>query len=144
MRVMGPWLFFGSDNRNNFEKLQVGEMPKLLNQIQPGLGTMVVNAQLAQFLKEMNKPRNSLQIWKRRANNNSGEHKHLDPINLSNQDMPNLNTIFSGELRHYAHKIYWVIPRFIDFGADCKLIEGVKDWSKLAWPKISWERFQCR
>ena len=144
MRVMGPWLFFGSDNRNNFEGLQVGEMPKLLNNIQSGLGTMIVNAQLKQFLKEMEKPRNSVDIWKRRASSDKGEHKHLDPINLSDQDMPRLDTVFSGKLRHYAHKIYWVIPRFINFGADCNLIDDLKDWSASAWPKINWNKFDCR
>lgn len=143
MRVMGPWLFFGSDNRNNFEGLPPGEMPRLLNDIQTNLGTMFINAQLAQFLKEMKKPRNSLDIWKRRSSSKSGEHKHLDPVNLTDQDMPSLNQAFSGQLRHYAHKIYWVIPQFIRFGARCDLINGVKDWSESAWPKISWDQFNC-
>ncbi|MFK7827708.1 MAG: PA14 domain-containing protein [Oligoflexales bacterium] len=144
MRTMGPWLFFGSDNRNNFEGLQVGEMPKLLNKIQAGLGNMIVDAQLEQFLKEMEKSRNSIDIWKRRTSSNKGEHKHLDPVNLSDQDMPNIDKIYSGKLRHYAHKIYWLIPRLINFGADCNLIDRVKDWSKSAWPRISWDQFDCQ
>ena len=143
MRTMGPWLFFGSDNRNNFEGLEPGEIPSLLDNIQSGLGLMVVEAQIEQFLKEMGKERNNVENWNRRESNNSGEHKHLDPINLTDSDMPNLNSVFSGELRHYAQKIFWVIPRFIDFGVNCQLVNQLKAWGKSAWPRITWEQFTC-
>ena len=43
MRTMGPWLFYGSDNRNSFQGTDEGEMPELLNEIEPELGVMVIN-----------------------------------------------------------------------------------------------------
>ena len=143
MRTMGPWLFYGSDNRNHFQGTAEGEMPKLLNDIQDDFGVMVVNAQLKQFLKEMDKDRNSLSLWNRRTSSDRGEHRALDPVSLTNNDMPALDRPFSGRLHHYAHKIFWVIPKFINFGVDCELIDELKAWAKRAWPRVNWDRFEC-
>ncbi|NRA46334.1 MAG: hypothetical protein HRU09_15385 [Oligoflexales bacterium] len=137
MRAMGPWGFLGADNRNSTQGLSIGKMPELLNSRQANLGTWIVEAQLEQFLKEMNKSRNSLDRWKRRSSNNSGEHKWLDPISLKTSDMPSLSSQYSGKTRHYAQKIYWVIPRYIDSGVDCSIINRLKDWYREAWPNVS-------
>ena len=137
MRSMGPWGFLGADNRNSSQGLSIGKMPELLNSRQANLGTWMVEAQLEQFLKEMDKPRNSLDTWKRRSSNNSGEHKWLDPKSVDTGDMPSLSSGYSGKTRHYAQKIYWVIPRYIDLGVDCSIINRLKDWYKEAWPNVS-------
>lgn len=143
MRIMGPWLFYGADNRNRFEGLEPGSIPRLLNDLQPGLGTMIVAAQLRQFLTEMAKPQNNLVDWGRRATSDGGDQRALDPITLTTADMPQPQTTFSGDLRHYAHKIYWVIPKFVGLGVDCNIIAELQQWASQAWPNIDWEPLGC-
>ena len=106
MRQKGPWQILGADNRNSTGGLGRLEIPECLNDIQPGLGRMVVGAQLRNFLDIMNEARNDVDTWPRRSSSNSGNDRHLESKNISQSEMPNTNGTFSGKLLHYAHKIY--------------------------------------
>ena len=145
MRVMGPWLFYGADNRNNPNGLEYGEIPRMLNDRYGSkkFGTMIVEAQIKQFLKEMGKAHNSLATWPRRDKSGSGNDRFLERANLQNSD--GFGSNHRGKNRYYAQKIYWVIPRFIDLGVNCSVINDLKAWFSEAWPNvsISASEFRC-
>ncbi|MEN9580413.1 MAG: hypothetical protein RJA70_3422 [Pseudomonadota bacterium] len=42
----------------------------------------------------------------------------------------------------WAHKTFWVMPRFAERGVDCDVLQRVLDWTKAAWPKVDWNQFR--
>ncbi|MEM9455133.1 MAG: hypothetical protein AAGF11_13210 [Myxococcota bacterium] len=143
MRQKGPWQILGTDNRNSTGGLGTLEIPECLNDIQPGLGAMVVGAQLQNFLDIMNEERNDLDAWPRRSSASSGNDRHLESENISQSEMPDTDGNFSGKLLHYVHKIYNTMNGFIELGVDCATFNAYRDWAAEAWPNVNWNQFVC-
>ncbi len=145
IRVMGPWNIYGITDGNQFNGYEPGEFAKTLDKVTPGLTAWVLNAQLRQFLTEVQKPQNDLSGWNRSDN---GDDNRLDRVDKTYNDIINAlrrTERKEGFFYHYAAKMYYYIPRFKQLGVDCEIMEGVIDWCQEAWPLIDWHVFsdQC-
>ncbi|MEM7156421.1 MAG: hypothetical protein AAF799_26445 [Myxococcota bacterium] len=143
IRQKGPWQLLGRDNRNRTLGLGALGIPGCLDDIQPGLGSMVVEAQLRNFMDVMNEDHNDLDDWPRRSSASSGNSRYLETENISQSAMPDTDGSFSGPLLHYVHKIYATMNEFIELGVDCPTFEAYRDWASEAWPNVDWEQFEC-
>lgn len=132
-----PHWFYGLDDNNSFSGFEPGAFPALLDEIQPGMQRMVLDALLRQFLREMDKPENDLSKWDRRAPH--GGANELEPASKSG-DLINIESKLG--LYYYTDKMYYLIPRFAALGVDCDIINGLIDWSAEAWPNYDWEQFR--
>ena len=138
IRNMGPWMFYGLDDVGSHRGLGAGTMPRLLNDLKPGLGKWVVQAQLRQFLEEVNRPENHLDGWIRQGQPRAGSSTALEPVSITTAQMPNLSRDFRPAFKQYAQKIYWTLPKFVHLGVDCHLLQEVSNWSDRAWPLVDW------
>jgi hypothetical protein len=138
IRVMGPWGFYGADNTNSHRGAGYGTLPKRLDALKPGLASWVMEAQLRQFLREVNRPENSLAVWIRQGASGSDD-RSLEPASLSTSAMPNLSAPFKPAFFQYAQKIYWTLPKFAELGVDCTVLRDVAGWAKRAWPNVNWD-----
>ncbi|GAA0723203.1 hypothetical protein GCM10009430_26400 [Aquimarina litoralis] len=162
IRVMGPWYFFGKEADAGASQL-AGHAPlefvKSVNEIEGGMLPLILNAQLKQFLKEINKPRNRLYIVDNSdfssSNENWWRYDNMESIpggpasrikggngsqNLdswSKTEIFDVTKAISTEEPMYADHIYWALKSGEELGADCGLLNEVKDWAKRAWPNIN-------
>ena len=143
IRQKGPWQILGRDNRNRTNGLGSLGLVQCLEDIQPNLGTMIVQAQLQNFLDIMDEDRNDLDDWPRRSKSNRGDSAYLEHQNLSQSQMPSTDGNFTGKLLHYAQKIYNTMNEFSEVGVDCQTFEAYRDWADEAWPNVDWDQFDC-
>lgn len=141
IRVMGPWNIYGITDGNQFNGYAPGEFAKTLEKVKPGMTAWVLNAMLQQFLTEVQKDQNRLEIWNRTPD---GDDNTLDRADKTYADI--IDAVERTERQetffvHYAAKMYYYIPRFQALGVDCNLMEQWIDWCQEAWPLIDWHVF---
>jgi Ricin-type beta-trefoil lectin domain-like/Secretion system C-terminal sorting domain len=136
IRNQGPFHFLGIHQTSNFYYNPPEKWLHFLDDVKPGLSLWVLEAQLLQFLKEMQKPENSLNTWPRLAPD--GGDYELDPDTKST--IVDITT--QKDFAHYADKMYYVIPKFKAEGVDCSIMNPLIDWCKKAWPLIDFEKFK--
>ncbi|MCF6351043.1 MAG: T9SS type A sorting domain-containing protein [Flavobacteriaceae bacterium] len=124
IRLQGPWW-----------NLERSPTSLSINELEPGLSVWTYNALLKEFIDAVNLPENDLSGWDRLPNGSSNA---LDAISKTNAD---LIPGYVGQNR-YADKLYDRIPKFIELGIDCQLIESLIDWCEAAWPNITWNVFR--
>ncbi|WP_172665964.1 LamG-like jellyroll fold domain-containing protein [Flammeovirga sp. OC4] len=145
IRVQGPWYFFGKEGdggKNNFHGFESGFWPGLLDDIQPGMTKLFLDAQLREFLKAVRK--HDIASWDRWEEGMNGSNV-LDPIEksevwdvtLSNDELSDGSEDEIGAPL-WADHMYWVIGESIKFGVDCEIIRDLIAWSEEAWPNIDW------
>ncbi len=136
MRNQGPWTAYGISDSNEFFGMPAGEWHGMLNDIKPGLSLWVLEAELRQFLKEVQKPEFDLTRWNRQP---IGNQSH-------SLDTANKNSVFdistTRDIFNYADKFYYLIPKFKEAGVDCHIMDQLINWSKEAWPLLDWEKFR--
>ena len=156
IRVMGPWHFYGMTFRNNFEKFQPGEFFASLDDVDSGLSVKVLNAQLTQFVKEIedgdkntdsnlyNEGKNKLYnldgsiYWERGSGSGDMSNK-LDAKEVTTDDLLiGQDLLDNNEVNHWVDKMYYLIPIFEDLGVDYDILMRVYNWSKAAWPFVNW------
>ena len=137
IRVQGPWHIIGRTDSNQLNDFTPSSWPKLLDNLENGMSTWVLNAQLRQFLKEVQKPENNLENWNRLQNGGSNE---LDAISKTTEQLQDM-TYFVG-LYYHADKFYYLIPEFAKLGVDCQILEELINWCSEAWPNINWDSFR--
>lgn len=157
IRNMGPWFFYGMTFRNDYEDYEPGEFANLLNDISSGLQTKITNAQILQFLTEVedgsadtdgylynegtnrlyNKSDGSM-FWLRTG-------LHGDTHKLDSKDKTEGDMLFDSRLlrdnkvERWADKFYYLIPIFYDLDVDNNLMNRMINWCAAAWPLINWE-----
>lgn len=146
IRVQGPWYFFGKEadaQRSQFKGFEPGYWPSLLDEVYPGLGKMVIETLLVEFLEAVKK--HDLSTWKRWDGvTNTNTSQFLDPISKSeviDVTLSDADPIFQDldpNAPLYADHMYWSIQQAINFGIDCAIIQELIDWSQEAWPNIDW------
>jgi Secretion system C-terminal sorting domain len=136
MRNQGPFHFLGIHQTSNFYYNPPEKFLHFLDSVKLGLSLWVLEAQLLQFLKEIQKPENNLNTWPREAPHGGDE--ALDPATKST--IVDITT--QKDFAHYADKMYYVIPKFKAEGVDCKIMNDLIDWCKKAWPLINFEKFK--
>lgn len=144
IRVQGPWYFFGKEadaGKSQLQGYDPGFWPTLLDRTKPGLTKWVLDAQIRQFLKEVQKPQNAISGWTR-YDVGGNKAQNLDPESKTESEILDVTEGFSSSVPIYADHMYWVIPLAQDFGVDCDLIEQMIDWSQEAWPLINWDKFR--
>lgn len=141
IRVMGPWNIYGITDGNQFNGFAPGEFAKLLDDIEPGMTAWVMNAMLRQFLTEVQKPYNSLDIWNRSPDGGDNELDRADKTYADIIDAVERTERQETFFVHYAAKMYYYIPRFQQLGVDCEIMEEIIDWCQEAWPLIDWHVF---
>jgi Secretion system C-terminal sorting domain/Polysaccharide lyase family 4, domain III len=133
IRNQGPFHFLGIHQTSNFYYNPPEKWLHFLDDVKPGLSLWVLEAQLLQFLKEVQKPENSLNTWPRLAPD--GGDQELDPATKST--IVDITT--KKDFAHYADKMYYIIPKFNAEGVDCAIMNPLIDWCKKAWPLINFE-----
>jgi hypothetical protein len=136
IRNQGPFHFLGIHQTSNFYYNPPEKSLHFLDSVKQGLFLWVLEAQLLQFLKEMQKPENNLNTWPRLAPN-GGDHE-LDPASKSTI----VDITIKKDFGYYADKMYYLIPKFKAEGVDCKIMNDLIDWCKKAWPLIDFEKFK--
>jgi hypothetical protein len=137
IRVQGPWHIIGRTDSNQLNDFSPSYWPRLLDRIEEGMSTWVLNAQLRQFLTEVKKPENNLENWNRLPDGGQNE---LDGESKTTGDLKDM-TKFVG-LYYHADKFYYLIPEFSKLGVDCQILEEIINWCSEAWPNIDWEQFR--
>lgn len=137
IRVQGPWHIIGRSDSNQLYDFAESVWPTFLDRIQPGMSKWVLNAQLRQFLTEVQKPENNLEFWNRLPNGGSNE---LDDISKTTSQLKDMSN-YTG-LDFWADKFYYLIPEFAKLGVDCMILEEIIDWCEEAWPNIDWAKFR--
>ena len=137
IRVQGPWHIIGRTDSNQLNEFVPSTWPTLLDKIEKGMSKWVLNAQLRQFLTEVQKPENRLDRWRRLPNGGSNE---LDSKTKTTSDLRDM-TNFVG-LYYHADKFYYLFPEFAKLGVDCQILEEMIDWCSEAWPNIDWDKFR--
>tara|TARA_B100000809_G_scaffold141837_1_gene139400 strand:- start:34119 stop:38813 length:4695 start_codon:yes stop_codon:yes gene_type:complete len=138
IRVQGPWHIIGRTDRHNLNDFKATVWPTFLDRVKPGMSKWVLNAQLRQFLTEVQKPENSLSNWDRSTN---GTSTNLDAIGKKTENLKDMDDIM-GRLDYWADKMYLLFPEFKELGVDCQILEEMIDWSEEAWPNINWSPFR--
>jgi Secretion system C-terminal sorting domain len=136
IRNQGPFHFLGIHQTSNFYYNPPEKSLHFLDSVKPGLSLWVLEAQLLQFLKEMQKPENNLNTWPRLVPN--GGDYELDPASKSTV----VDIAIQKDFGHYADKMYYIIPKFKAEGVDCSIMNPLIDWCKKAWPLINFEKFK--
>lgn len=137
IRVQGPWHIIGRTDSNQLNDFVPSVWPTFLDNIKKGMSKWVLNAQLRQFLTEVQKPENNIRTWNRLPNGGSNE---LDYFTKTTSDLKDM-TQFVG-LYYHADKFYYLIPEFSKLGVDCQILEEIIDWCSVAWPNIDWDKFR--
>ena len=156
IRVMGPWHFYGMTFRNNFEKFQPGEFFASLEDVESGLSVKILNAQLTQFVEEIedgdvntddnmyNQGINKLynldgSIYWERGDSNGDMSNKLDLREVTTDDLLiGQDLLNNNEVNHWVDKMYYLIPIFEELGVDYNILMRVYNWSKAAWPFVNW------
>lgn len=136
MRNQGPFHFLGIHQTSNFYYNPPEKSLHFLDSVKPGLSLWVLEAQLLQFLKEMQKPENDLKLWPRLAPN--GGDYELDPVSKTTI----VDIAILKDFGYYADKMYYIIPKFKAAAVDCKIMNDLIDWCQKAWPLINFESFR--
>jgi len=139
IRIQGPWHIIGRSDNNQLYGFAESVWPTFLDRIQPGMSKWVLNAQLRQFLTEVQKPENNLANWNRLPNGGSNELDAESKTTAQLKDMAN----YVG-LDFWADKFYYLFPEFSKLGVDCQILEEMIDWCEEAWPNIDWEQFRSK
>ncbi len=137
IRVQGPWHIIGRSDSNQLYDFAESVWPTYLERIKTGMSKWVLNAQLRQFLTEVQKPENNLANWNRLPNGGSNE---LDSANKTTGQLKEMSN-YTG-LDFWADKFYYLFPEFAKLGVDCQILEEMIDWCSEAWPNIDWEQFR--
>jgi Secretion system C-terminal sorting domain len=138
MRNQGPFHFLGIHQTSNFYYDPPQKLLNFLDDVNQGLSTWVLEAQLLQFLEEMKKPENDLKKWPRFAPD--GNDVALDPITKSSVvDIGNASFKKFGQ---YADKMYYIIPIIKAKGVDCEILNNLIDWCYAAWPNITFRKYK--
>jgi hypothetical protein len=133
IRNQGPFHFLGIHQTSNFYYNPPEKWLHFLDDVKPGLSLWVLEAQLLQFLKEVQKPENNLNSWPRLAPDGGDE--TLDPATKSTI----VDIAIQKDFAHYADKMYYIIPKFKAEGVTCSIMNPLIDWCKQAWPLINFE-----
>ncbi len=139
IRVQGPWHIIGRSDSHQLLGFPASTFPKLLDILEPGLSQWILNAQLRQFLVEVQKPENNIANWDRSPDGGSNT---LDAIEKTEADLLDMAE-FVG-IGWWADKMYYLIPEFAKLGVDCQIIEEIIDWCAEAWPNINWDIFRSK
>ncbi len=136
IRVQGPWYFFGKEGDTgsaHFHKWDPGYWPRLLDEVEPGLTKMVLDALIREFLDAVGK--HDIASWTRWTPGND-KSNYLDPIAKSTvQDIT--GTVDNTEPL-WADHTYWSIQMAIELGVECTLVDELIAWAQEAWPNIDW------
>ncbi|MBB6460470.1 LamG-like jellyroll fold domain-containing protein [Flammeovirga kamogawensis] len=142
IRVQGPWYFFGKEGEGLDTKLhgfEEGYWPTLLDEIQPGMSKLVLEAQCREFIKAVRK--HEIADWTRWETGLEPSN-YLDPIDKSAVIDVTASSADAADDEDFeplwADHMYWVIEQSINFGLDCEVIQELIDWSEEAWPNIDW------
>ena len=138
IRVQGPWHIIGRSDSNQLNNFSPSLWPTFLDRVQPGMSKWILNAQLRQFLTEVQKPENSLDNWNRMPNGGSNE---LDSQHKTTAQLMDME-YYTG-LDYWADKFYYLFPEFAKLGVDCRILEEMIDWCEAAWPNINWDIFRA-
>ena len=144
MRQQGPFHFVGmAENgrllwgNNNTPEVLFGQ----LDQAQPGLSTLILEALILQFMQEMNRPENAIVTWRRSENSNSKD--WLDPITKTTSELLPFDEIFRSPKQGLnADRMYGAIAIFKEQGVECSVLNQLVDWSKRAWPEIDFQNYR--
>lgn len=148
IRIQGPWYFLakeGDAQRNHFHGFDPGFFPSLLDDVSPGLTKWILDALFQQFVREVQRPENSLDGWVR-FNEGGDASNNLDPVDKSSvvdvtqRGSATLNR--GGPL--WADHTYWSIRQAADMGGDCGVLGEAIDWAQAAWPLIDFEAHRGR
>ncbi len=139
IRVQGPWHIIGRSDSHQLEGFAESVWPTFLDRVKPGMSKWVLNAQLRQFLTEVQRPGNNLENWNRQPNGGSNE---LDAISKKTSDLKDMSSYVG--LDYWADKFYYLFPEFAKLGVDCKILEEMIDWCAEAWPNIDWSPFRSQ
>lgn len=137
IRVQGPWHIIGRTDSNQLNGFSPSVWPTFLDRVEQGMSRWVLNAQLRQFLTEVQKPGNDLANWNRTANGGSNELDAESKTTAQLIDMTNYVGLY-----YWADKMYYLFPEFKKLGVDCQILEEMLDWSEEAWPNIDWSPFR--
>jgi Secretion system C-terminal sorting domain len=135
IRNQGPFHFLGIHQTSNFYYNPPEKWLHFLDDVKPGLSLWVLEAQLLQFLKEVQKTENSLNTWPRVAPH--GDDYALDTASKST--IVDIASPTQKDFAHYADKMYYIIPKLNAEGVDCAIMNPLIDWCKKAWPLINFE-----
>ncbi|PQB07670.1 hypothetical protein BST83_11275 [Polaribacter filamentus] len=139
IRVQGPWHIIGRSDSYQLNNFSPSIWPTFLDRIEPGLSKWVLNAQLRQFLTEVQKPENNLDNWNRLANGGSNELDSKSKTTSQLKEMTNYTSLY-----YWADKFYNLFPEFAKLGVDCEILEEMLDWCEEAWPNIDWNQFRSK
>ena len=137
IRVQGPWHIIGRSDSHQLEGFAESVWPTFLDRVKVGMSKWILNAQLRQFLTEVQKVGNNLSNWNREPNGGSNE---LDSESKTTSDLKDMSD-YTG-LDYWADKFYYLFPEFAKLGVDCQILEEMIDWCEAAWPNINWTTFR--
>lgn len=135
IRNQGPFHFLGIHQASSFYYNPPETWLHFLDDVTPGLSLWVLEAQLLQFLKEIQKLENDLNTWPRITPD--GGDSALDPATKSTVVDIAINA--NKKFFQYADKMYYIIPKFYAEGVDSSIMNPLIDWCKKAWPLINFE-----
>ncbi|MCV9385250.1 T9SS type A sorting domain-containing protein [Reichenbachiella ulvae] len=136
-RQQMPHWFYGLGDSNDFYGFAPGYFSGLLDEIQPGMRKLFLDALLSQFLQEVSRPEMNLSSWNRKSPN--GGSYELEPADHS-EALANIESQIG--LYYYVDKMYYLLPKFAEAGVDCRIIDQLSDWCAEAWPNYDWEQFK--
>lgn len=140
IRIQGPWYFLGKEGdarRQHLYGFAPGFYPAQLDQVTPGLTKWTLDALMLQFVREVERPENSLAVWQRFEPGRDASNT-LDPITKAS--VVDVTTSGPGTLENggplWADHTYWSIGQAAELGGDCAVLARAIAWASAAWPKI--------
>ncbi|MCP4521288.1 MAG: T9SS type A sorting domain-containing protein [Cytophagales bacterium] len=144
IRQQGPWRFFGKQGRftrNGFYDHEPGTWAYLLDEVQPGMSKLVLDALFKEFLVAVEKY--PISSWPRESGNGVREGQNLGPINQSDViDITQKITPPTDERPIWSDNIMWLIPVAQEHGVDCEIMDEFIDWCQEAWPQLNFNQFK--
>jgi len=140
IRIQGPWYFLGKEGdarRQHLHGFAPGFYPAQLDTVTPGLTKWTLDALMSQFVREVERPENSLAIWQRFVPGRDPSNT-LDPIDKAS--VVDVTISGPGTLENggplWADHTYWSIQQAAQLGVECAVLERTIAWASAAWPKI--------
>ncbi len=147
IRVQGPWYFLakeGDARANHFHGFENGEYPALLDDVHPGLTKWVLDALFAQFVREVQRPENSLDGWVR-VDEGGDPSNNLDPIDKDS--VLDVTEFGPGSLGNggplWADHTFWAIRQAGVMGVECDVLNEAIAWAEEAWPLIDFAQHRA-
>ncbi|MCB9615189.1 MAG: hypothetical protein H6722_22355 [Sandaracinus sp.] len=136
IRIQGPWYFLAKEGdaaRVHFHGFDPGEFPALLDDVHPGLTRWTVDALFRQFVREIRRPENALEGW-RRWEPGVDFSNALDPIDKAT--ILDVTQPIRAPQPLWADHTHWAIGQAGDLGVACDVLDDVVAWAEAAWPRI--------